>query len=172
MTSTLFSARNRCMNDAGFTLIEALVALVVLTLGILAMYAMQSGSVRGNVRALQITSASAWAADRMEQLNGLPYDDDALADRNNDGSGQDADGNGVDDDDQGLWVDGIANFGLDRNTAATADYTFTGGLEGFTMHSNIANDQPMDNMKTIRVILVRNADGQQFVFDYYRAAPL
>jgi prepilin-type N-terminal cleavage/methylation domain-containing protein len=160
------------MNHGGFTLIESLVALVVLTIGILAMYTMQSGSVRGNFRASQMTSASAWAADRMEQLNGLPCDDDALADKNNDGTGQDADGNGVDDDDEGLWVDGIANFGLDRNTAATADYTFTGGLEGFTMHYNIANDQPIENMKTIRVILVRNADRQQFVFDYYRAASL
>jgi len=172
MSPTPIPARNMGMNAAGFTLIESLVALVVLTIGILAMYTMQSGSVRGNVRASQITSASAWAADRLEQLNGLPYDDDALTDRNSDGTGQDADGNGVDDDDQGLWVDGIANFGLDRNTAATADYTFTDGLEGFTMYSNIANDQPIDNMKTIRVILVRNADGQQFVFDYYRAAPL
>jgi type IV pilus modification protein PilV len=158
-------------NDRGFTLIEALVALAVLSIGILTMYTMQTGSVRGNQRAKQITAASAWAADRMEVVNALDYDHADLGDHKNDGTGQDGNANGIDDDDEGVVVDGISNFGLDQDTAATADFSIT-DLPGFTMHYNVAVDQPLENVKTIRVIVVRNADRQQLVFDYYKAASL
>jgi prepilin-type N-terminal cleavage/methylation domain-containing protein len=159
------------MNERGFTLIEALVALGVLTIGILTMYTMQTASVRGNFRASQISTASAWAMDRMEQFNGLDYDDTLLEDLRNDGTGQDGNGNGIDDDDEGTAVDGIANFGLDQKTAATADKTVT-DLDGYTMYYNIAVDQPLENMKTIRVIIVRDTDQQPLVFDYYKTGNL
>lgn len=161
------------LNESGFTLIEAMVALAVLSIGIVVMYAMQTGAVRGNYHAQNITTASAWAVERMEEINGLDYYDDLLADTNNDGIGQDANGNGSDDDDDGLVVDGILNFGLDQNTAATADFTLTdSNFPGFTMHYNVAVDQPLEKVKTIRLIAVRNADRQQLVFDYSKAAPL
>ncbi len=158
-------------NDKGFTLVETMVALVVLTIGILTVFTMQTGSVRGNARAKQITTASALAAERMEQINGLKYDDDLLADKTDDGTGQDGDRNGIDDDDEGVVVDGISNFGLDLNTTATADFTVT-DLPGYTMYYNVAVDQPIENVKTIRLIIMRNSDQQQLVFDYYKAASL
>lgn len=156
---------------SGFTLIESLVALGVLTIGILTMYTMQTGSVRGNFRASRISTASTWAMDRIEKINAMTYDDALLGDRHNDGAGQDANGNGVDDDDEGVAVDGISNFGLDQHTAATADHVVT-GLDGFTLYYNVAMGQPLDNMKTIRLIVVREADQQPLVFDYTKAAPL
>ena len=159
------------LNESGFTLVEAMVALAVLSIGIVVMYAMQTGSVRGNLHAQNITTAATWAVQRMEVINGLDYDDDLLADRNKDGISQDANGNGSDDDDDGLAVDGILNFGLDQNTTATADFTNT-DLSGFTMYYNVAVDQPLENVKTIRVIVVRNADQQQLVFDYSKAGRL
>ena len=156
----------------GFTLIETLVALGVLTIGIIAMFVMQSGSVRANLRASQISTASVWAMDKIEEFNALPYDDELLTDKRNDGVDQDANGNGIDDDDEGGPVqDGIANFGLDQRTAETADYTVQ-GVAGYTMHYNIAVNQPLDNIKTIRLIVVRDADQQPFVFDYHKAASL
>lgn len=158
--------------NSGFTLIEALVALGVLTIGILTMFTMQTGSVRGNFRASQISTASAWAMDKMEEFSALDYDDSLLDDERNDGADQDANGNGIDDDDEGgAGMDGIANFGLDERTAATADHTIT-GLDGYTMFYNIAVNQPLEDMKAIRVIIVRDADQQPLVFDYYKAAPL
>ena len=161
------------LNESGFTLIEAMVALAVISIGIVVMFVMQTGSVRGNHHAQNITIESAWAVERMEEINGLDHYDDLLADRNNDGTGQDANGNGSDDDDDGLAVDGILNFGLDQNTTATADFTITDpDLPGFIMHYNVAVDQPLEKVKTIRVIVVRNADRQQLVFDYSKAAPL
>lgn len=158
-------------DSRGFTLIEALVALGVLTIGILTMYTMQTGSVRGNFRASQISTASTWAMDRMEQFNALDYDDSLLDDKRNDGTGQDANGNGVDDDDEGVTVDGISNFGLDQRTATTADHMVT-AFDRFTLLYNVAVNQPLENMKTIRLIVVRKGDQQPLVFDYYKAAPL
>ena len=160
------------VNERGFTLIEAMVALAVLSIGIVVMYAMQVGSVRGNLHAQNITTAATCAVERMEEINGLDYDDDLLDDRNNDGNGQDANLNGEDDDDVVLGaVDGILNFGLDQNTTATADFTNT-DLSGFTMHYNVAVDHPLERMKTIWVIVVRNADQQQLVFDYAKTGSL
>ncbi len=158
-------------DQEGFTLIEAVIAIAVLSIGILSVSLMQTGAVRGNARAIQITTASAWAGDRMERLNGLGYDDVLMTDTNDNGTGQDADLNGIDDDDEGVPVDSISNFGLDQSTTATADFTST-ELPGFTMHYNVAVDLPVKNMKTLRIIIVRQADQQQFVFDYFKAAAL
>jgi len=164
------SPKKQFINNKGFTLIEAVVALAVLTIGILTVNIMQTGAVRGNFRAGQITAASAWAGDRLEKINGITFEDDSLRDRNGNGTGQDANANGVDDDDEGTVTDGIADFGLDETV--NADYTDTSRDDGLTMHYNVAVNQPMENMKTIRVIIVRDADQQQLVFDYYKAGPL
>jgi type IV pilus modification protein PilV len=83
-------------NEAGFTLIEVIVALAILTIGILAVNAMQTAAVRGNMAASDITIASTWAADRVEQIFGMEYDD--FEDLNGNGlrSTQDTDDNGID----------------------------------------------------------------------------
>ncbi len=159
------------LSERGFTIVEALVALVVLTIGILTVYTMQTGSVRGNTRAKQITTASNWAVDRMELINALDYEDHLLDDVNNDGTGQDGNANGIDDDDEGVMVDGISNFGLDQDTEQTADFMYA-DIEGFAMFLNVAVDQPLEKIKKIRVIMVRDHDQQRLTFDYYKASPL
>lgn len=155
--------KKQCNNTLGFTLIETAVALAVLSIGILTINIMQTGSVRGNFRASQITTASAWAGDRMERINSLDYDDNFLTDQNGDGTSQDIDKNGLDDD----GVDTISNFGLDET--ANADYTISSPENRLTLHYNVAVDHPLENMKTIRLIVVRDADRQQLVFDYFKA---
>lgn len=55
-------------NEKGFTLIEALVAMVILVIGILSLYTMQTTSVRGNATAFGLTSAATWATERIERL--------------------------------------------------------------------------------------------------------
>ncbi len=69
--------------DEGFTLIETLVAIVVLTIGIFALYAMQTTSIRYNASAYAMTTAATWAGDNIERLMSCDYDDPLLQDDNN-----------------------------------------------------------------------------------------
>ena len=75
-------------NEKGFTLIEALVAMVILVIGILSLYTMQTTSVKGNVNAFGLTSAATWATERIERLFTEKYDDikdDAVGETSPDG---------------------------------------------------------------------------------------
>jgi len=59
--------------DRGFTLLEVIIAISILTFGILAVGAMQSAALRGNNFAYGRTSASTLAQDALEDLMALPY---------------------------------------------------------------------------------------------------
>ena len=61
--------------QAGFTLIEVLIAITVFAVGILAIVSMQTTSVGGNAKARCMSDATSWAADRVEILMALDYDD-------------------------------------------------------------------------------------------------
>lgn len=54
-------------NNRGFTLIEAVISLGVLSIGILALFAMQTLSIRGNANASRITTLATWGSDEIEQ---------------------------------------------------------------------------------------------------------
>ena len=148
------------LNNKGFTLIEALVALFVLTIGILTLNKMQITSIRGNANASGITSSSNWAAAQIEQLLRLNYDDPLLDDGDGDGTDQDdAPNDGVDDDGD--------DFGL-NDIGAGADGTLTSPDNNYSIFWNVAVDEPMPNLKTIRVIVTRNFYGlqKQVALDY------
>lgn len=74
-------------NQAGFTLIETLMAMAIFTIGILALFGMQSAAITQNVVANKITTGSTWAAERVEHLISLPYNDSELSDDDDDGCG-------------------------------------------------------------------------------------
>lgn len=134
----------------GFTLVEALVALMILTVGILSVNAMQIGAINTNVRANRVTQSTSWAMDKVEYLMNLPYSDVKLTDTDLDGTDQDANLDGTDDDG--------GNFGLDHvnaNGNINADHTATSADGLFTIFWNIALDQPMVGSKTIRIIVTR-----------------
>ena len=59
--------------DRGFTLLEVIIAISILTFGILAVGAMQGAALRGNNFAYGRTSASTLAQDALEDLMALPY---------------------------------------------------------------------------------------------------
>ncbi len=91
-------------SNQGFTLIEVLVAIVVLTIGVLSLYAMQVSTINGNAAAKIMTVNSNWASDRIEILLSRPYDCNPfkanchdLDDVNGDGTNQDANNDGIDD---------------------------------------------------------------------------
>lgn len=62
-------------NKEGFTLLEVIFAVSILTVGILSVGAMQSSSIRGNAFAWDTSEASAVAMDQMETLMNVPYAD-------------------------------------------------------------------------------------------------
>jgi prepilin-type N-terminal cleavage/methylation domain-containing protein len=65
--------------EAGFTLLEVIVAISILTVGLLAVASMQTAAIHGNDTAYRITETVTWAQDRLEYLLALPYDDAALS---------------------------------------------------------------------------------------------
>src|SRR5215211_5761609 len=66
--------------EKGFTLSEALVAIVVLSLGLLGLERMHIAAIQVNTIASRLTQATTLAQDRAEQLMALPYDDAMLVD--------------------------------------------------------------------------------------------
>lgn len=145
-----------CSSEEGFTLVEVMVALAVFTMGILAVNAMQTKAVSVNTSANKLTTASSWAADRVERIFGLDYELIADADGDGDGDTEDADDDGVDDDDNlDTVVDDNENFGLHHDTAVTADGTDTSPDNSYTIFWNVADNIPMPNTKTIHIIVNR-----------------
>ncbi|MBU0484844.1 MAG: type IV pilus modification protein PilV [Proteobacteria bacterium] len=61
-------------NDNGFTLIEVMIAVLVLTMGLLGAAAMQTTAVNGNASAMKLTQATLLANDRVEILMSWPYE--------------------------------------------------------------------------------------------------
>ena len=66
--------------SAGFTLIEVLLAIAIFSIGILAVGSMQISAVNNNASARMRTEATLHAAEKMETLMVVPYNDADLAD--------------------------------------------------------------------------------------------
>jgi type IV pilus assembly protein PilV len=60
--------------QSGFTLIEVMIALVVLAAGLLALATMQIVSIRSNAFSSEMTYATMLAQTRLEQIRNMPYD--------------------------------------------------------------------------------------------------
>ena len=65
----------RMNNQKGFTLLEILIAISILTVGLLAVATMQGTALRGDTHAYSKTEASTLAQDRMEKLMADPFVD-------------------------------------------------------------------------------------------------
>lgn len=82
-------------DNRGFTLVEALIAIVILSLGILVVGAMQTNSIRANATAIARSQAHAVVLSFIEVLQQLPFDDDDSIPDNyvlDDKDGDDVDG--------------------------------------------------------------------------------
>jgi type IV pilus assembly protein PilV len=60
-------------NNKGFTLIEVLVAMVILSVGLLGTAALITGIINGNKVSNRITTATVLGQDKMEEIKGLDY---------------------------------------------------------------------------------------------------
>lgn len=59
----------------GFTLIEVLIALLVLSIGLLSVAAMQISSIKGNGNAHHITEVTAFIEQKLDGYKAMAYDD-------------------------------------------------------------------------------------------------
>lgn len=59
--------------EKGFTLVEVMVALGILSIGILSVASMQSAALLGTSKSNAVTQSTTVAMDRMERLLGLPF---------------------------------------------------------------------------------------------------
>ncbi len=61
-------------NDNGFTIIEVLIAIVILSIGILAVAKMQIASINSNSNAMKFTEATIAAQNQIESLMAISFD--------------------------------------------------------------------------------------------------
>ena len=141
------AANIRKMNDEkGFTLLEVLVAISLLTFGLLGLASLQVAAIRGNAFAGGVTEATTLAGDRMEYLLTLDYDDP------------------TDNSDPLDDVDADGTAGLDDATSGTADqyrtYSNENGTQ-FNLYWNTARDLPSADNTTVKVIVIWEDHGIQ-----------
>ncbi len=71
--------RAKLETDKGFTILEVLIAISVLTIGILAVSSMQVSAIWGNAFAIRQTEGTTIALDRLEKIMSLSYENTDLA---------------------------------------------------------------------------------------------
>ncbi len=164
----------RFTSNKGFTLIEVVVALGVLSLGIISLFLMNSMIVRGNAGANTVSESTTWASDRLEKLMAMPYDShnngiDDDGDTNIDDPSEDfTDGPGTNN-----GAGGLGDVPAKRATDPTllADHFIVSADALYTVYWNVAENYPDPNMKTISVI-VRNANmDSDLTFTTVKIAP-
>ena len=67
------------IGEKGFTLPEVMIAIAILTFGILAIASMQTSSIYGNSVANRLTEGTSWAGNKREELLTIPDTDAGLS---------------------------------------------------------------------------------------------
>jgi type IV pilus assembly protein PilV len=126
----------------GFTLIEILLTIVILSVGILAVMTMQIRATRSNSEARKVTESASWVADEFERLMAVPYGDAQLT--------------------PGATVTPLTDLINDPAFPETGPYTVS--------YTVSAVDTPIPNVKAIDVMATWNTGDNRIVsFRYYKA---
>ncbi len=118
------------IRQRGFTLIETMVAIAVLSLGLLGIASMQLTAVRDNTGANRMTESGTLAQDKLEELMALPYDDPWLEEAGN-----------------------PPDLDSDGNTHQEV------GPAGYTIEWEVTDDTPDPNTKLIKVMVTWRKTG-------------
>jgi len=132
-------AKSVLNNNTGFTLVEVMVAIVVLTIGILGAGAMQVSVLNDNAGSYDMTEATALALDQVEDIMTWNYTDARLNDDN----------------DTAYNRIGTGAGNLRIRTIATNGDLIAAASDNYTIYLDITNNTPVaTNSKTIRVDVV------------------
>jgi prepilin-type N-terminal cleavage/methylation domain-containing protein len=129
---------NPVCEQLGFSLLEVLMALAILSIGLLAIASQQITATQSNTVSSKLTEGTTHAQDKLEELVNLEYSDDDIKDLDGDGC------NGLND----------TGFDNDAGTPGDADYQENPALaeqRGYRVFWNVCID-PTTNAKRIRVI--------------------
>ena len=121
-------------NDRGFSLLEVLIAIMILSVGILATTKLQLVFMQGNTKANIITQGTARAQEKIEEILSNPYDDGPVIT------------NGPLDDRTGDGVAGLDNVGTNADSKDESD-------PKYKFYWNVAIDQPDAGIKTVKMIV-------------------
>lgn len=148
-------------SESGFTLVEVMIAIIILSFGVVGFNLMQVRAIKGNSDADRLTSMAMLASDKIEKFIAMDYDTFVAED-----------GTGLNDDYAGL------NDGLPDDDPDTDDTTSdgeediwdkkTGDSPLFTLRWNVAVDFPVVNNTTVRIIVIDNWAQKALTFDYTR----
>lgn len=147
----------------GFTLIEVLIAITLLTVGILAAASMQISSLGGNSLAIRVTTASTLAGSTIEELMRLNYDH------------PDLDGTVALDPPATFATTALYSEALNAalNDQANAA-TWPSATDGFEIFYHVADNYPLVDCKTIRVMVRRDDRGvlRTLTMDFIKMRPM
>lgn len=124
-------------NQRGISLIEILVAMVIGSIGFLALATMQTTAMHGNTFSSTTTDATTLAQGQMEELMRLTY-------------------SALTTDTELVDTDGDGDAGLNDATAATADSSLLAQTQNnlnYDIFWNISDDSLISNTKTVNVIV-------------------
>ncbi len=144
------SAKIPTTSQAGFTLVEVMVAVTVFAIGILSINIMQTASITGNSTARGITEASTWGSDQIEQILGWSYTDARLTDSNTIGTA------------------GFLGNNAVAADAATSDGSTTSSDGAYTIIWNVADNVPTTDTKTIEINVIRPNSTKPVTFMYVK----
>lgn len=113
-------------HDTGFTIVEVLIAISILTVGMLATASMQISAIRGNDLSGSTTEAVNLAQQQLETIINMNYNNPAIADSQT--------GNNAD----------LSSITIVDSQQASGKYTII---------TNVADNAPITNTKTIVVIV-------------------
>lgn len=144
ITSQRVTGLYKASNERGFTLLEALIALAIFSIGVLAVAGMQTRSSNVSNVSVRHFESDAQITDMVEFLKTRPW--------------LDIDGDNINDDPLLQDVDGDAAAGL-TNTDADADYTNVFGQ--YTVFYNVANNLLVPFTQRITMIVRWTYGGQR-----------
>jgi prepilin-type N-terminal cleavage/methylation domain-containing protein len=133
------------MSEKGFTLIEILIAMVILGIAFMGLANLQISCINGNSNSCCLTKAVILAQDKMEELKSLNPDHPDLSDPNpgnNDNLRQ-----SIDSQDSDHREDKIDIKGESSKTIQDLNY------DSYTRIWNVANNTPFSGRKTVVVIV-------------------
>lgn len=131
----LINLKKATLGENGFTLLEVLIAISILTFGLLALAKMQISAIQGAAAAFDLTESTNCATIKIEDLINKSYNDSDL----------------VDQDDPKDGTAGLTAVGADADFSATCSNEKE--TANYTLYWNVAEDSPLTGSKTVNVIV-------------------